>query len=300
MIQSFDFFVANPAGNITGFVVWPVYPGFRPAYTKAIMEQIDSSVEQVGFISPSYDGPPLRLDMAGGEFCGNATRAYGLYSATFLEEKGEYNMEVYVSGIDHPIYVLANTINNTAYIELPEAISVGELEVEGKSYKIVELSGITHVIIDDRKEDKDFVKKVIDAAKNKIESKAYGVLFYNKEDSSMVPYVEVVEADTLVRESSCASGTVALGYYLNNDKRDENFKATIHQPNGELELTCRINEEGKLVFTIGGPVEISETKKVKIDISKEVEEKVKAEYLAKKKLEEEASKHEEVKDDEEE
>ena len=51
MKKTFDYFKADPAGNITGFVVWPEYPGYRSAIARAIMKQIDSEVEQVGFIS---------------------------------------------------------------------------------------------------------------------------------------------------------------------------------------------------------------------------------------------------------
>ncbi len=285
MKQSFDFFVANPAGNITGFVVWPVYPGYRAAYTKAIMEQIDTTVEQVGFISPSYDGPPLRMDMAGGEFCGNATRSYGLYSAQFLDEGGEGYIEVYVSGVDHPMYVFVNTEENTAYVELPKAKNIGEITIEGSTYKVVELEGITHTIIDDREEDEDFVDKALKAVKEKFQCEAYGILFYNADEDKMVPYVNVVEADTLVRESSCGSGTVAMGYYLNTAE-NENFQKVIYQPGGELEVRAGKDEEGHMVYSIGGPVELSEVKKVQIDIPAETVKKVKEDYLAHKKDEE--------------
>ena len=88
MKKTFNYFRANPCGNITGFVVAPVYPGYRKAYTDCIIDQIDKDVEQVGFISPAYEGAPLRMDMMGGEFCANATRAYGLYSAGFYDTDG--------------------------------------------------------------------------------------------------------------------------------------------------------------------------------------------------------------------
>ncbi|MDO5040672.1 MAG: hypothetical protein Q4D95_01135 [Peptoniphilus sp.] len=285
MKQSFDFFVANPAGNVTGFVVWPVYPGYRPAYAKAIMEQIDTDVEQVGFISPSYDGPPLRMDMMGGEFCGNATRAYGLYSAQFLDEGGEGYIEVYVSGVDHPIYVFVNTEKNTAYVELPKAKNMEEIAIEGSTYKVVELEGITHTIIDDREEDRDFAEKALKVLKEKFHSKAYGVLFYNEKEDKMIPYVIVEGMDEFIRESSCGSGTVAMGYYLNTEE-DENFQRVIHQPGGDLELKAGKDEEGNMVYSIGGPVELSEVRKVQIDIPAETVKKVKEDYLAHKKDEE--------------
>jgi diaminopimelate epimerase len=278
MIQGFEYFTANPGGNITGFVVWPVYPGFRKAYQDAIKEQISPEVEQIGFISPSYDGPPLRLDMTGGEFCANATRAYGLYAAGFLKEKGKFNMEVYVSGIDHPINVVADTEENTAYVELEAPKAVHEIEVDGKTYKAYELQGITHLIVDDIEENEEFVGKALAALKSEIDAKAYGVMFYDEKNSTMIPYVNVVGPDTLVRESSCGSGTAALGYFL-NQTGDEEFKKTIKEANGELELIVEKDDEGKTRVLIGGPVEFSETKRVKIDIPSEIEKEVKEEYL---------------------
>lgn len=276
MKQGFQYFRANPAGNITGFVVWPVYPGYRKAYQDAIMKQIDPTVEQVGFISPAYEGPPLRLDMTGGEFCANATRAYGLYSATFLEEKGEFNMEVYVSGIDHPVNVIADTNKNTAYIALEAPSAVHEIELDSKKYKAFELQGITHLIVDDREEDKDFVDKALEKLKSEIDAKAYGVMFYNKEKSELIPYVNVTETNTLFRESSCGSGTAALGYYLSQD--NDEFKELIKEPNGDLELIVEKDQEGAVKVLIGGPIELSEVKRIQIDISEEVEKEVKEEY----------------------
>ena len=118
MKKSFNYFKANPAGNITGFVVWPVYPGYRKAYADCIRSQIDSDVEQVGFISPAYEGAPLRLDMMGGEFCANATRAYGLYSAGFYDTDGLVDIEVYVSGHQGTTDVIADVKNQKAYVAL--------------------------------------------------------------------------------------------------------------------------------------------------------------------------------------
>ncbi|MGO1580450.1 MAG: hypothetical protein ACTHWZ_03435 [Peptoniphilaceae bacterium] len=280
MKQTFDYFRANPAGNITGFVVWPVFPGYREAYTKAIMEQIDSEVEQVGFISPSYDGPPLRMDMMGGEFCANATRAYGYYAATFLGEKGYVDVEVYVSGIDHPLMVRANLDEGTSYVELPAPVSKDFLEVDGSKYKVYELSGISHLIVDDRKEDEAFMKEALELLKTNFNSPAYGILLYNKEDLSMTPYVYVEGSQTLIRESSCASGTVALAQHLNKDM-DESFTTSIKQPNGILEvITRKVDDE--IYYTIGGKVDISEVKKVTIEIPAEEVKRVKEKYKKEK------------------
>ena len=294
MKKTFDYFRANPSGNITGFVLWPVYPGYRKAYADAIMEQIDSEVEQVGFISPSYDGPPLRLDMMGGEFCANATRAYGLYAATFENVKDDLEMEVYVSGVNGPMIVETNVNKGTAYVEMESPISIGEVEFDGSSYKVIELTGITHTIVPgtgDEKKARDIIEKV----KKKIDSKAYGVMFVDEDKLEMVPYVYVVGTDTLIREGSCGSGTTALAHYLNRNK-DKNFNAIIKQPKGEIEIKTRSDEDG-LHYLIGGKVELGEKQKVTIDIPKEVVQEISAKH--KKELEEEKLKEKEYEYEEE-
>ena len=70
---------ADPAGNITLFVLSRVEKKDYATVAKRLMEHTELAVEQVGFI---HDG---RMDMEAGEFCGNASRAYGMLVA---REKG--------------------------------------------------------------------------------------------------------------------------------------------------------------------------------------------------------------------
>ena len=71
--------------------------------------------------------------------------------------------------------------------------------------------------------------------KSEFSSDAYGVIFLNVEKKEIVPYVNVPSAETLVREGSCASGSIAATYVL-NAKKDPDFEAIIKNPNGELEI----------------------------------------------------------------
>ena len=66
---------ADPAGNITLFVLDPVPAGDRAGLAARLMAGSDA--EQVGFVCPPVMGGGCagRMEMAGGEFCGNATRA---------------------------------------------------------------------------------------------------------------------------------------------------------------------------------------------------------------------------------
>lgn len=278
MKKTFNYFRANPCGNITGFVVAPVYPGYRKAYTDCIIEQIDKDVEQVGFISPAYEGAPLRMDMMGGEFCANATRAYGLYSAGFYDTDGLVDIEVYVSGHQGTTDVIADVKNQKAYVALDAPIGRENLTIAGKDCTLIKLHGISHLVVE-VEEDRDFVDKALEVLKKDYKDEAYGVLFFNKEMLEMIPYVYVEGSDTLFREGSCGSGTVAVVNYLESDidKLDEDYKIAIKNPAGELEVFVYEFEDGKK-FCVGGKVELSEVEKKSIEIPQDVALAVIAEH----------------------
>ena len=278
MKKTFNYFRANPCGNITGFVVAPVYPGYRKAYTDCIIEQIDKDVEQVGFISPAYEGAPLRMDMMGGEFCANATRAYGLYSAGFYDTDGLVDIEVYVSGHQGTTDVIADVKNQKAYVALDAPIGRENLTIAGKDCTLIKLHGISHLVVE-AEEDRDFVDKALEVLKKDYKDEAYGVLFFNKEMLEMIPYVYVEGSETLFREGSCGSGTVAVVNYLESDidKLDEDYKIAIKNPAGELEVFVYEFEDGKK-FCVGGKVELSEVEKKSIEIPQDVALAVIAEH----------------------
>ncbi|MDU5806900.1 MAG: hypothetical protein E6Z55_05420 [Peptoniphilus harei] len=278
MKKTFNYFRANPCGNITGFVVAPVYPGYRKAYTDCIIEQIDKDVEQVGFISPAYEGAPLRMDMMGGEFCANATRAYGLYSAGFYDTDGLVDIEVYVSGHEGTTDVIADVKNQKAYVALDAPIGRENLTIDGKDCTLIKLPGISHLVVKEE-EDKEFVDKALEVLKKDHKDEAYGVLFFNKEKLELIPYVYVEGSETLFRESSCGSGTIAIVNYLEGDidKLDEDYKIAINNPAGELEVFVYEFEDGKKLC-VGGKVELSEVEKKSIEIPQDVALAVIAEH----------------------
>lgn len=274
MKKSFNYFRANPGGNITGFVLTPLYPGYRKPYTDCIMEQIDDTVQQVGFISPAYEGAPLRMDMMGGEFCANATRAYGLYSATFYDTKGPVDIEVYVSGKEGTTDVIADVKESTAYVAIEPPIDKKEVEVDGEKFTLIEFPGISHLVVE-KEEDEKFVEKALEVLKKDYKADAYGVLFFNKEKMEMIPHIYVEGTETLVREGSCGSGTAAVIYYLNDDIKslDKDYRVKVKQPADELEVFTYEFEDG-LKYCVGGKVELSEVEKIQIDVPQDIVDSV--------------------------
>lgn len=216
--------------------------------------------------------------MMGGEFCANATRAYGLYSASFYDTDGLVDIEVYVSGHEGTTDVIADVKNQKAYVALDAPISREKLTIDGKDCTLVKLPGISHLVVE-AEEDKEFVDKALEVLKKDHKDEAYGVLFFNKEKLEMIPYVYVEGSETLFREGSCGSGTIAVVNYLEDDiaKLDEDYKISIKNPAGELEVFVYEFEDGKKLC-VGGKVELSEVEKKSIEIPQDVALAVIAEH----------------------
>ena len=73
---------ADPAGNLTAIVLSPVAAQDRAKIAAEMMARCPEGFEQVGFADEtSLTGDLPTLCMMGGEFCGNATRAFACYVA---------------------------------------------------------------------------------------------------------------------------------------------------------------------------------------------------------------------------
>ena len=82
-----EYKVYNPAGNITALVIGDKYNlEERKIINNAIMKR-EPEVEQVGFLSEEK----YKLTMAGGEFCGNATRCAVMY---YMTQKKSISIEI--------------------------------------------------------------------------------------------------------------------------------------------------------------------------------------------------------------
>ncbi len=284
MKKTIQYIRVNPSGNITGLILTPTTLGDRPFVGTALLEQGDLTLEQVGYLSFDASGKPVRMDMMGDEFCGNATRAFGLMVAkgfskadlekseedqAHLKEGGEdanLEVEVEVSGPKHPLVVQVNPAQMVASVELAPAIAETMVTIRDKMYRVVVLEGITHLIVTQEEEDEDFVREALAYLQNHFISGAYGVIFFDPASCSLVPYVYVLEPHTLYREGSCASGAMALGTALTETLGILEEPLLLHQPRGDLLLWGRMDDQGKLWCSIGGPISYGPIQTITLDV----------------------------------
>ena len=110
---------ADPAGNLTGLVLTHVSQEVRPALAARLMAVCPEGFEQIAFIDEdSLTGPLPRMEMMGGEFCGNASRAFGWYAAQ-RRGRGETALCVSVSGAAAPVRVQLDPARGCAYADMP-------------------------------------------------------------------------------------------------------------------------------------------------------------------------------------
>lgn len=89
---------ADPSGNTTLFVLSSVAPEQRSSLAAKLLKDKGVDAEQVAYLS-MVEGQPLRVDMMGGEFCGNASRSAAAYALQLAGgDSGEY--AVSCSGCD--------------------------------------------------------------------------------------------------------------------------------------------------------------------------------------------------------
>ena len=247
--------VANQAGNITIFVMSEVPP--QRYATVAAMLLADSSfhAEQVAFHVAPQMGGDGRIEMMGGEFCGNATRSYGYLLSRLLPGSPD-SVRVEISGSNRPLTVKIDPALGRCETEMPLPAGKTLIEYDGEKYDAVCFDGIVHVIVLGGARDQDFVNGLIVAMRSAVDSSAYGVMFLDGD--SMVPVVYVCETNSMIWESSCGSGSMAVAALGAMMQQNGVYACALQQPGGVIEAVA-VAREGRVTrCSMGGPVSLSE------------------------------------------
>jgi diaminopimelate epimerase len=207
----------------------------------AFMEA-NPKVEQVGFLEDFK-----HLEMSGGEFCGNASRAAALLIS---KEKNQKTGTFTVSGYEDKVrYSVAEKEEVTC--KFPN-FNFRVLEVEWNKTRaiLVDMDGIVHVVLPMTEK---FPKKRADyeVAHNKIlralklkDRNAVGVIWQENIDENLVrihPVVWVKSIGSFFYETACGSGTLAV--LLSHDLD----KMKVVQPSGQ-EIEAERRSDNSLVL----------------------------------------------------
>ena len=243
---------ANPAGNITQFVLDPVPFGDRAGIAARLLDLPDFEAEQVGFVCPPLHRGAGRMEMAGGEFCGNATRAFGMLVAQ--QKGGLSQVLVEVSGCAGPVPVDVDWNAGSARTHMPLPRSVRPVQTDGLTGTLVDLGGIAHLVVENAVPSLDFFARVEPLFQDFSELEAYGVIFLDT--AAMTPLVKVPAVGSLVWEGSCGSGSLAAALAQSQDAPDGLFVRDYTQPAGVIQVSVLRQNGSTVSASIGGPVKL--------------------------------------------
>ncbi len=248
-----EYYYCNPTGNITILVDEEVPEGKQPEISNCLCE-IEPTCEQVGFIYRNEPGCDIRLRMAGGEFCGNATMSTAALfcSKDNIETDVIQNVTVSVSGAKNPLSVKIKRLGEKDFLgkvemPLPREMVIRKFTFDGITYElpVVIFDGMYHVIylgILNRY----IAEKAIKSWCDEMNAPAMGIMMIDEKEEFLTPLVYVKNVDSLYWEHSCGSGTAAAGFYyykIIGKAVTKHFK----EPGGLL--TVEVDKDGKLYLS---------------------------------------------------
>lgn len=248
--------VLDPAGNVTAIVSSDVPAAERARVAAQILRLPELGIEQVAFLTEPRSDGEIRLEMMGGEFCGNALRCAGFYQALRNGAQGKSCVFAEISGADGVQPVMADTAEGTASTVMPLPLSVQPAGWADVQAVRVTFAGITHFVIDCAQPDETLVQRAIAAVP---EASAVGAIFLDRACGSIKPVVFVRETASCVAENSCASGSVATAVVLTADFADGITEIGIGQPGGTLEVGVQRTDGAVTGLSIGGAVRLTQT-----------------------------------------
>ena len=258
-IGKLEYKILNPGGNQTALVNGCDYSSNQKKLINKMIMAKYSFVEQVGFLSTKEK----RLEMAGGEFCLNATRC-AVYE--YCKSKNEI-IELSVSGVNKKI-IGRIFDENKVEIKIDIKKYLKDLIEIKNDLAYVKIDGILIIIFDKEKSKKYIrsLKEDEEKAKKEIkqfmideintEEKAIGIMFLEKiEDKLKInPVVWVKDIDTVFYETACGSGSLGTAIY--NCYKNKVNNATIIQPSGNsINIKLNIKENYIENAIISGIVE---------------------------------------------
>ena len=107
---------------------------------------------------------------------------------------------------------------------------------DGQKLPVVTFQGISHVILE-----QELPEKAAETLAKRwcafLDVDALGLMFLNRKEGRLSPLVYVPAAETLFWESSCGSGTSAVGAWLAR-KSGQPVTVSLKQPGGVLEISA--------------------------------------------------------------
>ncbi|SEF71003.1 diaminopimelate epimerase [Paenibacillus sp. UNC499MF] len=276
MKREIDFVKCNPTQNMT-ILVKTSHPAREHKHIAAKMMSYDHVyAEQVGFIErPGKSGAEARLQMAGGEFCGNACMALAAFAASEKEmSSGDFTEIVLeASGTEQVVACQVEKVGEQYRCRLtmpvPLRVDRKTITFEGDDLNlvVVKYPDFLHIVIETDLFDVTVRNKAQSLARLlgiTMEADAIGILLFNPDTAELAPLIYVPSIESMIWERGCGSGTASIGAFLSWRCRGA-VSAQIKQPGGAMNVTAEWAGDEITSLLIQGSVEIVAQGKAFID-----------------------------------
>ena len=261
--------VIDPTKNITLLVTTPVQRALQPQ-TAAWLLRREKDAEQVGFLEPS-DSAPARLQMMGGEFCGNATMGLGtwLCRQDGLAKFETHDFTLEISGADTLVPCAVTPVNYgylaTVALPLPESMEQRTFPTAAGNLTltVVFLPGICHIIAPAGTVQRHEAEELLRQWSASLPGEAVGLILLDEERTAIDPLVYVKPTDTAVWERGCGSGSAAAACYL-TAKRGAAQCLSIRQQGGTIAAVTDWDGQRVTQLHITGSVALVEEKEADV------------------------------------
>lgn len=283
--MNIPFVKVSPGGNTTILLGMPAPDASsRAGIATVLMDPLHLGAEQVGFMDTSSAIP--RLDMMGGEFCGNAARSFATWlvmenhpALMYCAKTAAYEGEIAVSGAPDLVRVRVAireeeafplTGNGNAVMLYDASVRLGVpqhadmcIERVCPGMDIVRLAGITHVMLDTHLHamPSEYISQAC-ALRVRLglqKEDAVGCIWYSRRPGCVRidPVVWVRETESVHYETGCGSGTLALGL-LEAIRSGAAWEGSVLQPSGQSiqSSICFSDGSGFSEAWIGGTVRV--------------------------------------------
>lgn len=240
-MSALKYHILWPGGNTTALVEEKFPRSEHVSIARKILAA-NKELEQVGFLeTPGNPEAAIRLQMMGGEFCGNATRTTAYFWAM---KTGLKSFKVEVSGF--PELLDAEVDGDDVELKLPGSF-FQKIEHSGSRLsqtQIVDLMGIRFIV---QQFPKDFKKAQSLIEKHKEDFPAVGVIYtdFTDEKITIDPIVWVRETNTCYDETACGSGSIAAGIAASLKNPGKNV-FTVTQPSNESYTISLESKNGQI------------------------------------------------------
>ena len=264
--EELRFVKMNPSGNTTLLILDHVSRERQPAAAAILATPEYLAVDQVGYLEEPKDaGAKVRLQMMGGEFCGNATRAVAAYLLARGDVSGKEEIMLEVSGSDTLVEARAERRSDRqwwteAAVPVPQAVRTEEISFGGSTIAAVYVTfpGIDHLVLEGIEPSFEAYAELDRRGFLPRGEAARGVMFWNRKAGTLTPLVAVGTGEP-IREGSCGSGSVAVAAAMALASGRSVHDMTLRQPLGEILVTAERGRQGITRAVIKGTVDMIAT-----------------------------------------